>query len=258
MCKVILVTSCKGGVGKSTLSANLAMALAKRGKKVLLVDLDLSNRSLDLILGCEDSVLFDVCDVAAGRTSLEKAAICDPRCALLYFLAAPAFYEEKMSIDDFRPVIEGAKDDFEFIVIDTPGTLGEAVELAAAVSDTALVVASHQPTSQRAAEKTDVMLEGLGVPERYLVINSFDADAVLSGSRPGIIEIIDKTKIQVIGVVPASRALALSQEKGLLSCEKKKLDTTVAFDNIARRVIGESVPLLSGVSGSRRRKLILA
>ncbi len=257
-CKVILITSCKGGIGKSTVSANLAMSLAKRGKRTLLVDLDLSNRSLDLILGLEDNVVFDVSDVVNGRKALSDAVLLDARCGLLYFLAAPAFYEDKMEADAFAAFIKGAREEYECIVMDTPGSVGEAITLAAADADTAIIVASHQPTSQRAAEKTDITLEGLGVKERYLVINGFDTDAVLSGTRPGIIEIIDKTKIQIIGVIPYSRPLAISQEDGLLSCERKKLETTAAFDNVAARLMGESIPLLSGVSGRRRRKLILA
>lgn len=256
--KVILVTSCKGGVGKSTISANLAMSLAKLGKKTLLVDLDFSNRSLDLILGCEDSVMLDICDVVKGRATLEKACLTDARCGLLYFCAGPLFYTEKIETDEFVSTVEKAKENFEYIIIDTPGSAGEEIQLAAKVADMALVVASHQPTSQRAAEKTAQVLTELGTKEIRLVINSFDASAVLSGERPGIIDIIDKTKIQVIGVIPYSRALALAQEDGLLSCERKKLDSSCAFDNIAKRICGENVPLMKGFHSGNRRKLILA
>ncbi len=257
-CKVILITSCKGGIGKSTVAANLAMSLAMRGKRTLLVDLDLSNRSLDLILGVEDSVLFDVCDVVKKKESLERALITDTRCGLLFFLAGPSFYEEKMETDEFKAVINAARENFEYIIIDTPGSVGEAIKLAASDADMALIVASHQPTSQRAAEKTDITLAELGISDRRLIINSFDADAVLAGTRPGIIDIIDKTRIQIIGVIPYSRPLAVSQEDGLLSCERKKLDTTLAFDNIAGRVCGESIPLMKGFKYGKRRKLILA
>lgn len=257
-CKVILVTSCKGGVGKSTVAANLAMSLAKRGKRTLLIDCDLSNRSLDLILGCEDSVLFDISDVVTGKCELSRAVLTDPRMGLLFFVAGPSFYDGGMTVSDFGRTVREARENYEYIIIDTPGSVGEAIKLAASDADMALIVASHQPTSQRAAEKTDVTLAELGIEDRRLIINSFDAEAVLSGTRPGIIDIIDKTRVQIIGVVPYSRPLAIMQEDGLLSCERKKLDTTVAFDNIAARVCGESIPLMQGFKYGKRRKLILA
>lgn len=262
-CKVFIITSCKGGVGKSTVTANLADALARRGKRTLAIDCDFSNRSLDLIFGYEDMVVYDIYDVITERTELSRAVIKSDRNENLFFIAAPFDTDQDFTREQFNAVIEKAKKEFslDYILIDTPGAVSKTVELVSGAADEALVVVSHQPTATRAAERTGMMLDSLGLTNQKLIVNSLDADAVLGDIRIGINELIDRTKIGIIGIVPYAYRLSVSQEYGLLCAdvkndpEAKKL--TLAFDNIASRICGESVPLLHKVYASKKRRQIL-
>ena len=261
-CKTVIVTSCKGGVGKSTVTANLAYALAKRGKRTLALDCDFSNRSLDLIFGHENSVIYDICDVIYGRAEIEDAVIKDGRSENLFFCPAPLEKEEDFSSEAFYEALEKAKEKFEldFIIIDTPGASGGIVEMVAERADEALIVVSHQPTATRAAERTGMMLDSMGVKEQRLIVNAFDADAVSKELRLGVNELIDKTRTRIIGIVPQDYELSLSQEYGMLCAQidnKNMKRIAVAFDNIAARLCSASVPLLRKVYGTKKRRELL-
>ena len=261
-CKTIIVTSCKGGVGKSTVTANLAFALASRGKRTLAVDCDFSNRSLDLIFGCEDSVIYDICDVIYGRCDIERAVLADTRSENLFFCAAPLENEEDLNTEALSSVLAEAKEKFslDYILIDTPGAVSETVEMVSPIADLALIVVSHQPTAARAAERTGMMLDRFGVEDQRLVVNAYDADAVQNGLRVGINELIEKTHTRLVGIVPHEYELSLSQEFGKLSGEVENRNMkriSNAFDNIAARICGSSVPLLRKVYGEKKRKELL-
>lgn len=261
-CKTVLITSCKGGVGKSTAVANIAMALAKRGKKVLAVDCDFSNRSLDLIFGCEDSVLYDICDVLMGRIDVQRAIIEDARSENLFFCPAPLETEEDFEPEALKKALGDAAEKLEldFILIDTPGGAGKPLELAAKAADSALIVVSHQPTAARAAEKSGILLDRFGVSDQRLIINSFDYEAVENSKRMGVNELIDRTGTQIIGIIPREYELSLAQEKGILASQLKTPSmrrVSTSFDNIAARLCGESVPLLRRVCKPKMRRAML-
>lgn len=255
-----LVTSCKGGVGKSTASANLSMALTSLGKKVLIIDCDFSNRSLDLIFGCEDSVLFDICDLVKGRASADKVIIRDRRNSSLGFIPAPLIKRDSFTADEFVSALNDAAEFFgaDVVIVDTPGASDDTLSLVAPAASAAIIVASHQPTSVRGAEKTGYMLEELGVTEQHLLINRYDSGEVLKGDRPGLNELIDKTHIPLVGVIPESRRLELAQEKGRLACElrRDKEGVAAAFEETARRLCRERIPLMSYIPEKKRRKLL--
>jgi septum site-determining protein MinD len=257
--KTFLVTSCKGGVGKSTCSANLAMALALRGKKTLLVDCDFDMRCLDLLLGLENEIIYDLYDAAKGRAPVSKALIHDQRSENLYFLAAPFSGGHEITPDEFRSVIEAAKasEKFEFILLDTPGTLVSPVILDAGITSSAIIIASHQPSSIRAADITGDYLSNRHISDQRLLINSFDFESAIIGKRPDINDIIDKTYIQLCGIVPFDRGLMISAENGELVFQKKRMsNSAAAFDNIARRLMGLYVPLFRGFSGYKTKHQI--
>ena len=258
--KTFLITSCKGGVGKSTVAANLAAAIAKRGRRVLLVDCDFSNRSLDLILGCEEEVVYDICDLVCGRSTASKTVLQNAREPRLLFIPAPHFKNDSFTPEQFAEAVSAAAREYlcEFVLIDTPGALDGTLPLVAGAADGALIVTSHQPTTVRGAEKTGYQLEDLGVGEQYLIINMFDTKGVLDGTSPGLNELIDRTHVPLIGVVPDSRDVEKAQIKGVLASEmsRDREHAENAFEGIAARLCGESVPLMSYLPEKKRRKIL--
>ncbi len=242
-------------MGKSTAAANLAMALAKRDKKVLLADCDFDMRCLDLMLGVENDIMYDLYDAAKGRVSVDKVLLRDERCENLWFAAAPYKGGRDITAEEFSKVIDDALEyePFDHIILDTPGSLGVPAVLESGKADSAIIVASHQPSSIRAAGQTGEYLQKNHICEQRLLINSFDFAAAIEGHRPGINEIIDKSFIQLCGIVPYERALMLGAEEGKLACQIKNSNTAKAFDNIAGRLCGMYVPLFHGFRGTKTK-----
>lgn len=257
-CKVIMVTSCKGGVGKSTVSANLGIRLALDGWRTLIIDCDFGVRSLDLIMGLEDEVVFDITDIILHGISPEKALIRDSRSENLFFCSAPYSYNNELEPEPFRTAVRdiGGKMNLDYIIIDTPGDTGSPFRLAASAADTALVVSTYQPASIRAAERTGILLNELGVQSKYLIINCFSADGIEFGIRPSILEVIDKTCLQLIGIIPYDAALGEQQAKGEDVFTLHRSNAASAFVNISKRLTGKSIPLFTGFRKIRRNALL--
>ncbi len=257
--KTILVTSCKGGIGKSTVTLNLGAALAERGLKVLIIDFDLANRCLDLFSGHENDIVYDFGDVYLGRLSAERAVI---QCGFegrLMLCAAPCDAKIDISSDiteilrTFEKIIDAS--DAEYVIIDCSGSDAMPSELSAKLADSAIIVTSHQPAAIRAAEHTGFNLYDSGITEIRLIVNFFDCASVKKGERRGIIEIIDGCRIQIIGAVPYDKSLEIAQEKGINALQLKKSDAGCAFRNIAARICGKNVPLFYGMKNFSKRKL---
>lgn len=256
--KITLITSCKGGVGKSTVSANLAMSLAERGKKVLLCDCDFDMRCLDLMLGVENDIMYDLYDAAKGRCDISRALLHDERSENLWFAAAPYKGGHEITTDEFTAFIKAALafEEFDHVLLDTRGVLGIPAILKSGIVENAVIVASHQPSTIRAAGQTGEALAENNIINQRLLINSFDFEAALCGERPGINEIIDRSFIQLCGIVPYERELMLGAETGKLACQLKSSNANIAFKNIASRLEGENVPLFSGFKGFNTRAQI--
>ena len=230
----ILVTSCKGGVGKSTVSIGIATALATLGKRVLLIDFDLGNRSLDLMLGLEDSFIYDICDLVLGRADCESVVTLHPVYPNLAFIGAPFRYTEEITVEGFA----------------------EALDRLETLYDTALIVSSQNPTAIRAAEKSGMMLDENCVENQYLVINGMDTSPEGFNKRAGILEMIDRTRTPLIGIVPLDAHLSLLSEEGKNVFYEKSSNSKTAFTNIARRLCKENVPLLDGFKKIRRKRFL--
>lgn len=256
--KITLITSCKGGVGKSTVAANLAMSLSLRGKKVLLCDCDFDMRCLDLMLGVENDIMYDLYDAAKGRASMDKVMLRDERSDNLWFAAAPYKGGRDITAAEFSSIIDGALEaqPFDNIILDTPGSLGVPSVLESGRADSAIIVASHQPSSIRAAGQTGEYLQKSRIGDQRLLINSFDIAAAVDGNRPGINEIIDRSFIQLCGIVPYERELMLGAENGRLACQLRSSNAGAAFDNIASRISGMYVPLFYGFRGQKTKRQI--
>ncbi len=259
MTKTLLITSFKGGVGKSTAAANLASKLAHAGKRTLLCDLDFDLGTLDLITGCEDRMLFDICDAAYGRREVEDCTVKFTSNPELFLLGAPFKLTDEIDPDDFAERLKKLFDGFDYVILDTPGADSVTLAVGAKCADEAIVVATHNPTSIRGAEKTADKLRGAGIPCR-LLINCFDARSVSESKRAGMLGMIDATKTPLLGVVPYDRTLMFAQEKGVLA-DGDSFVSSQAFDNIVQRLLcaetGERPrPVLYGVFGIKRKKVL--
>lgn len=241
MAKIFTVVSGKGGVGKSTFCANTALSLCEKGKKVLLIDGDAGLRSLDLLLGVDEMVLYDWTDILNER--------CDPSKARLFYnenlqlLPAPIEYPENLNTEDFRKIIEIYKNEYDYIFIDAPAGTGELTKIYALCADNCIVVATPDAVSARSASVAGDELIKWGITEENmrLVINRFDKKAVKRGKLLNVDDVIDRTYIRLLGVVPEERDLMYVSvsEKALSPYSEAK----IAFNNIADRISGKEIPL---------------
>lgn len=251
----IVVTSTKGGIGKSTVSAGIALSLAERGRRVLLCDCDLSGRCLDLMLGEESRALFDISDVASGRSAPSDALLHPWHLDSLWLCPGPAVY----STGDFADgaltsalaSLEAASG-AEYVICDTAGMIA-APDICRGFADTALILATQQPASIRAAEATAARLRDAGARDCRLVINDFEWREAYSGERAGILDIIDGSGVMCAGIVPHDRTLMLAGEAGIRPPEGRARS---AFVNIAARLEGEYVTLFSGIGGISKRRAL--
>ena len=274
--RIIMIASSKGGVGKSTVALGITAALAKRGHKVLIVDLDFGNACLDMLLGVQDSVLCTVQDVAAYRASCDKALlklkVTPPKskktklashsAGQVWLLPStsggvdciPSYGGEDIFFDKeaVTDAVMSAADHTgaDYVIIDTGAGVNSAVSAAASIADEALIVTGQMPVALRSAEATASRLSEMGVKKIRLVINSFDAEGVIDRARKGVISVIDSARAPLFGVVPYDYRLMLSHERLV----RGGSDSELAFSNIARRIEGESVPLFSGMKKLRRLK----
>ena len=241
MAKIFTVASGKGGVGKSTFCANIAIALGDMDKTVLLIDGDATLRSLDLLLGVDEIVLYDWSDVLQNRCGPDKARLFYNEKVQL--LPAPLQFPENLTCEIFKEVLKFYSDNYDYIIIDAPAGVGELPEIYAKCSDECIIVATADEISARSALITGNNLIKLGIKEENLrlIINRFDKKAVKQGKLLNIDDIIDRTYIRLLGIVP--------EEKNLMyaSVTEKRLsqysDAKIAFSNIAGRIIGKEIQL---------------
>lgn len=242
MSKVFTVVSGKGGVGKSTFCANVAISLAEQNKKVLLIDGDAGLRSLDLLLSVDSMVVYDWLDIIENR--------CDHNKARLFFndnlqlLPAPITYSDSLTKDIFVDMIGKFREEYDYIIIDSPAGTGELPLLYANCSDMCIVVATPDEVSARSACVVGNALIKQGIKEDNLrlIINRFDEKAVKRGKLLNVDDMIDRTYIRLLGVVPEDRNLMyFSVTENLLSDHSY---TKNAFGNIAKRILGKEVPIL--------------
>ena len=277
MGKSYIVTSFKGGVGKTTLSANLAMSLARRGHRVVAVDCDLESRCLDIVLGLENATLFNLCDCIKGTCTIDNAIVRDTRCENLYFISAPAFYPERHEIgtaaDSFSKeaiskLVKELTNRFDFVIFDLPARPDNLYRNLAQLVDSALVISLHTAASIRAAEKTAIALNELtgygkdnmtaGGLDIRLIVNGFKPKDAKDGVNVGLYDIVSKTRLQLWGVVPFSTAMSKAQEMGRLAYEMYRTTTPFcrAVENIATRCEGYKVPLFEGVGTGVKKKQV--
>ena len=243
MSRVILVASGKGGVGKSTFSASMGIALAKNEKRVLLIDGDTGLRSIDILFDVSDKIVYDWMDVIEGRAEPEDAliGIDGIEKGILNIVSAP-LSTQLPTEEDFRDLIKYYSETFDIILIDAPAGVGELLKIYAKCAVHSVVVATSDAASVRSAYRAGEVLGQSGVKDLRLVINKVKPDLVRAGKNPYLDEIIDKSEIRLIGVVPYSDEILQSAIGGKFNLEKDKL-CSKAFNNIALRLLGKNVKL---------------
>lgn len=259
--RVIFVTAFKGGVGKTTVSAGIAEALAVLGKRVCLVDADFGMRCLDLVLGMESDVLYDCSDVLAGRCELTDAVAPVEGCDGLWFLASPIRFDgRELPKERVNALFDELRRQYDLCIVDSSAEMSPYYRDFACAADEALVVTLHQSTAIRAAEKTAANLAQLGYTRMHLVVNGYRAKSAEKGELPSLLGMIRCSAVPLVGAVPFCESLPTEQERAnkLLSGRRRRARTyEVAFLNIALRLCGVQLPLLKGVQrpGSRKKCL---
>lgn len=242
MNNVIVVASGKGGTGKSTVCICLSVALVKLGKKVLLIDCDCGMRGLDIMLDVEQEILFDASDAVCGNCAFGEAVYKSPNNENLYLMAAPFDAENELSPSVFRQLVDTVRDNFDYIIIDSPAGIGSGFVTAAAPADSALIVTNPEPTSVRGAVKVRKKLEASGMRSIRLVINRFDRKAFRKmGYYEDLDAVIDAAQSQLIALVPFDVNISVVMQRGAAGIESGS--SFAVFDRLARRIQGQRVPL---------------
>ncbi|WP_142414576.1 septum site-determining protein MinD [Hathewaya massiliensis] len=260
MGEVIVITSGKGGVGKTTTTANIGTGLASLGKKVVVVDGDTGLRNLDVLMGLENRIVFTILDVIEERCVLRKALIKDKRFDSLYLLpTAQCRDKDDITAEDMLKIIEELKSEFDYILIDCPAGIEQGFENAIAGADRAIVVVNPEITSVRDADRVIGKLDAKEISEHYLVVNRLNYEMTKNGDMLGVDDIIECLAIKLIGVVPEDKSVTISTNKGEPIVLDLNSNAGKAFSNIGRRLIGEEVPIQnfeeesSGFWGTIRR-----
>ena len=244
MFKVILVASGKGGTGKTSMTANVAAALAQKGHKTLVVDADVGLRNLDIVLGMSDLVVFSFADVALGIVSLEQAAAKHHDLDNLYLLTAPIELP-KLDEDKITNIITEAQNQgFEYVIIDSPAGLGDEIKLFACISTQAIVVTMPDTASVRGAERVARLLEQENIMRIRIVVNRVRPSLIRQGVMGNIDDIMDEVGIPLLGVVPEDENVISYGSNGKCLIKHKKGGASTAFCNIAQRIDGVRLPIM--------------
>lgn len=236
----VMVTSGKGGTGKTSLTAGVASCLAALGRRVLCIDLDIGLRNLDLTLGMSDRALMDFTDVMEYRCTLLGAAVEQPEIRNLFLLTAP---HSSSGLDQkrFKSVVDEACDYFDFVFMDSPAGLGEGFQLAMAAADRVIVVSAVDPAALRDAQRTVAELHTL--TQLHLVMNRVQPK-LISKLRTSIDNAMDAAGLPLLGVVPEDPNVTMATAAGVPLILTTYKGAAPAYLNIAKRLLGQRVPLL--------------
>lgn len=246
MGEVIVITSGKGGVGKTTTTANIGTGLALAGKKVVLIDTDIGLRNLDVVMGLENRIVYDIVDVVEGFCRIKQALIKDKRYEGLYLLPA-AQTKDKSAVNPQQMIklCDELKEEFDYIIIDCPAGIEQGFKNAIAGADRAIVVTTPEVSAVRDADRIIGLLEANEVRNPKLLINRLRIDMVKRGDMMNIDDIIDILAVGLIGVVPDDEKIVISTNRGEPAINDDKSIAGQAYRNIVKRIMGEEVPFMN-------------
>lgn len=240
----IVITSGKGGVGKTTTSANLGATLASLGKKVVIVDGDIGLRNLDIVLGMESRIVFDLIDVVEGRVNCEKALIKDRRIPNLFVLPASQTKDkDAIKPNQMEEVIETLAKTHDFVLIDCPAGIEQGFKNAIAGAKKAIVVVTPEVSSVRDADRVIGLLEANNITDIKLLVNRLRLDMVSKGEMLDIQDVTDILREELIGVVPDNSEIVISTNKGEPVILQQKSKSGSCYKRIAQRLCGEKVDI---------------
>ncbi len=246
MGEVIVVTSGKGGVGKTTTTANIGTGLALAGNKVVLIDTDIGLRNLDVVMGLENRIVYDLVDVVEGFCRVKQALIKDKRYEGLYLLPA-AQTRDKSAVNpqQMMKLCQELKEEFDYIIVDCPAGIEQGFKNAIAGADRAIVVTTPEVSAVRDADRIIGLLEANELKNPKLLVNRLRIDMVKRGDMMTIDDIIDILAIGLIGVVPDDEKIVISTNRGEPAINDEKSLAGQAYRNIVKRIMGEEVPFMN-------------
>ncbi len=254
--KVLTMTSGKGGVGKTTTVANIAVALAMSGKKVVCIDGDIGLRNLDVIMGLENRIVYDIVDIVEGRCRTRQAMIRDKRVPELYLIpAAQTRDKNAISPSDMIRLCDELREEMDWIIVDSPAGIERGFRNAVAPADKILIVTNPEMSAVRDADRVIGLLEAEEKAAPSLIINRLNPSMVKRGDMLSVDDVYDLLRINVIGIVPEDENVIVASNRGAPLTMEAKSRAGQAFRNIARRINGEEVPFLDLESQSLWERL---
>lgn len=241
--QVITITSGKGGVGKTTTTANLGTALVLLGKKVAVVDADIGLRNLDVVLGLENRIVYDLVDVVEGRAKLRQALIKDKRYPDLCLLpAAQTRDKNAVSPEQMAKLVRDLAQEFDFVLVDSPAGIEQGFKNAIAGADNVVIVTTPEVSAVRDADRIIGLVEAAELPTPRLILNRIKPAMVRRGDMMSVEDVKDILAIGIIGIVPEDESVVVSTNRGEAVVFDGNSKAGLAYHNIARRILGEEVP----------------
>ncbi|HEY1410242.1 MAG TPA: septum site-determining protein MinD [Promineifilum sp.] len=245
--QVLTVTSGKGGVGKTTVTANLASALAMLGKRVTAIDADIGLRNLDVVMGLENRIVYDLVDVVEGRCRLRQAMIKDKRQPELYLIpAAQTRDKNAVSPSDMVLICDQLREEMDYVVIDSPAGIERGFRNAVAPADKVLIVTNPEVSAVRDADRIIGLIEAEEKGPGQLIINRVKPEMVSRGDMLSVADVLDVLAVELLGVIPEDERILVASNQGLplVMHGVNGMSAGAAFRNVARRLEGEEVPFV--------------
>jgi septum site-determining protein MinD len=242
---IITVTSGKGGVGKTTATANLGAALAMQGKRVVAIDADIGLRNLDVVMGLENRIVYDLVHVVEGACRLRQAMIKDKRLEGLFLIpAAQSRDKNAVSAQDMIDVCERLRPDFDFVLIDSPAGIEQGFKNAVAPADQVIIITTPEVSAVRDADRVIGLVEAEEKAPARLVLNRLRPDLVQRGDMLDTADVVDLLAIDLLGIVPNDDSIIVFTNRGVPAVLENNSRAGQAFRNIAGRLLGQDIPFL--------------
>lgn len=243
MGEVIVITSGKGGVGKTTTTANIGIGLSGLGKKVAVIDTDLGLRNLDVVMGLENRIVYNLVDVIEGKCRLKQALIKDKRFPELYLLpSAQTRDKTSVSPEQMKKLVDDMRDDFDYILLDCPAGIEQGFQNAIAGADRSVVVTTPEVSAIRDADRIIGLLESSGIRRNDLLINRLRIDMVRRGEMMSVEDVTEILAVDLIGVIPDDESVVIATNQGEPVVGEDCL-AGKSYANICRRIAGDEIPI---------------